>query len=62
VVITAPSDAIAINGSDVRRLVQDIPALREALLAAVEKHGRTQSAEVCNASPEGRDRAREAAR
>jgi CRP/FNR family cyclic AMP-dependent transcriptional regulator len=51
VVITAPSDAIAIDGSDVRRLVADIPALREALLAAAEKYGRTQSAEASKAPP-----------
>lgn len=61
VVITAPSDAIAIDGNDVRRLVQDIPALREALLAAAETRDRSQSEEVSNASPEGPDRATEAA-
>ena len=40
--MTAPSVAIAIDGSDVRRPVQDIPALREALLAAAEKRDRAK--------------------
>ncbi len=35
VVMTAPTEAVAIAGSDMRRLTQEIPALREALDRAV---------------------------
>lgn len=41
VVVTAPTQAIAIDGSDVRRLVEEIPTLGDALRAAAA--GRTRS-------------------
>jgi CRP-like cAMP-binding protein len=43
VVVTVPTDAIAIDGSDVRRLAEDIPAFREALLAAAAERSPSES-------------------
>jgi CRP-like cAMP-binding protein len=37
VVVTAPTEAIAIDGHDLRQLVEEIPALREAISAAAAK-------------------------
>jgi CRP-like cAMP-binding protein len=41
VVVTAPTDAIAIDGSDVRRLVEEIPTLHDALRAAASERSHT---------------------
>jgi CRP/FNR family transcriptional regulator, cyclic AMP receptor protein len=38
VVITAPTDAVAIAGSDIRGLCDEIPKLRDALRAAAAQH------------------------
>lgn len=38
VVVTAPTEAVAIAGGDIRKLVEDIPKLRDALrIAAAER-------------------------
>lgn len=37
VVVTAPTEVVAIAGSDIRRLAKEIPALREALDRAVDQ-------------------------
>jgi CRP-like cAMP-binding protein len=42
VVVTEPTDVIAIDGGAVRKLMDEIPSLRETLRAAAEKHGRTE--------------------
>ena len=42
VVITAPTDAIAIPGTDFRRLVDDIPALGDAVRTAAAQRGELQ--------------------
>jgi CRP-like cAMP-binding protein len=42
VVVTEPTDVIAIDGGAVHELMDEIPSLREALRAAAEKHGRTE--------------------
>jgi CRP-like cAMP-binding protein len=39
VVITAPTEAIAIAGGDLRRLAEEIPSLRAALLSAAAERG-----------------------
>ena len=41
VVATSPTEAVAIAGSDLRRLAQEIPALREALNRAAAERNRT---------------------
>jgi hypothetical protein len=41
VVVTALTDAIAIDGSDVRRLVEEIPTLHDALRAAASERSHT---------------------
>jgi hypothetical protein len=40
VLVTAPTDVIAIDGAEIRRLSDEIPALRDALrdLAAAHEH------------------------
>ena len=43
VVVTAPTHAIAIDGSDVRRLVEEIPTLGDALRAAAERRTRRET-------------------
>ena len=43
VVVTAPTDAIAIDGSDVRRLVEEIPTLGDALRAAAAERTRSET-------------------
>jgi CRP/FNR family transcriptional regulator, cyclic AMP receptor protein len=40
VVVTAPTDVIAIDGGAVRDLIDEIPTLRAALSKAAETHGR----------------------
>ena len=35
VVVTAPTEAISISGSDFRRLTEDIPTLRDGILATI---------------------------
>jgi CRP-like cAMP-binding protein len=42
VIVTAPTEAIAIDGSDVRRLAEDIPALHDALRATAAERSRTE--------------------
>jgi len=39
VVVTAPTSAISISGIDFRRLVDDLPGLREAVRAAAAERG-----------------------
>jgi CRP-like cAMP-binding protein len=43
VVVTAPTDAIAIDGAAVRSLTEQIPKLRDALRKAAEARGRTEA-------------------
>jgi CRP-like cAMP-binding protein len=44
VVVTAPTEALAITGTDIRRLAEEIPTLRDVLRsAAVERSGREGS-------------------
>lgn len=43
VVITAPTDAVAIAGSDMRTLAEAIPAFQDALLNAASEHSRRDS-------------------
>jgi CRP-like cAMP-binding protein len=40
VVVTTPTDAVAIDGGALRRLTEEIPSLRAALSRAAESHGR----------------------
>ena len=44
VVVTAPTDAIAIDGGAVRSLTDEIPKLRAPLREAAEAHGRAETA------------------
>jgi CRP-like cAMP-binding protein len=44
VVVTAPTDVIAIDGGAVRELTDEIPALRAALRKAAETYVRSESA------------------
>jgi len=44
VVVTAPTEAIAIDGGAMRNLCDEIPKLRDALQAAAEAHGRGPTA------------------
>jgi cAMP-dependent protein kinase regulator/CRP/FNR family cyclic AMP-dependent transcriptional regulator/cGMP-dependent protein kinase 2 len=39
VVVTAPTEAIVIDGSDLRRLTEDIPTLRDAIRATAAERG-----------------------
>ena len=41
VVVTAPTEVIAISGSDMRRLTDEIPALRDALTQAAAERSQT---------------------
>lgn len=41
VVVTAPTEVIAISGSDMRRLTEEIPALRDALTQAAAERSQT---------------------
>lgn len=41
VVATAPTEAVAIAGSDIRRLTQEIPALRDAINRAAAERSQT---------------------
>jgi hypothetical protein len=43
VVITAPTDVIAIDGGAIRRLSDEIPALRDALRNLAATHDRTEA-------------------
>jgi CRP/FNR family transcriptional regulator, cyclic AMP receptor protein len=43
VVVTAPTEAIAITGGDFRRLTEDIPALRDAILATIAGRADTEA-------------------
>lgn len=44
VIVTAPTEAIVIDGSDFRRLIEEIPMLRDAVLAtASERAGNDTS-------------------
>jgi CRP/FNR family transcriptional regulator, cyclic AMP receptor protein len=43
VVVTAPTDVIAIDGGAVRALIDEVPSLRAALHSAAEAHGRGSS-------------------
>lgn len=43
VVVTAPTDAIAIDGASVRTLSDELPQLRDALRKAAEARGRTNT-------------------
>jgi CRP-like cAMP-binding protein len=40
VVVTAPTEAVAIPGTDIRRLAEEIPALQDALHGAAEERSR----------------------
>jgi hypothetical protein len=43
VVVTAPTDVIAIDGRAVRDLANEIPKLSAALREAAEEHGRAEN-------------------
>jgi CRP-like cAMP-binding protein len=43
VVVTAPTLAVAIPGSDMRRLAEEIPALRDALRSAAAERSRSET-------------------
>jgi CRP-like cAMP-binding protein len=43
VLVTVPTKAIAISGSDLRRLVEDIPALGDVVRAAAEERSLTET-------------------
>jgi CRP-like cAMP-binding protein len=40
VIVTAPTEAIVIDGADFRRLTEELPPLREAVLATVAERSR----------------------
>jgi CRP-like cAMP-binding protein len=44
VVVTAPTEAVAIPGSEMRRLAEEIPALRDALRRAAAERSQTETA------------------
>jgi CRP/FNR family transcriptional regulator, cyclic AMP receptor protein len=43
VVVTAPTEAVAIAGSDIRRLAEDIPKLRDALRSSAAERSQPET-------------------